>query len=268
MPKNAFRNLFKQPAQNHFGGQMGILDLFGNGKKKDYERLHERLDDMEEILRDISFKADDKFESVLFGIDAVMPEEKGRFLNRLEERVIEIKKGMVDGVIISTCSGEPKTYQEVRKEVRDRTALNITAAFLDDRIRNLSYARKLERLGNRYIASNGSSGKLVPLPTLVEKTEESAIAKEISPPVIPIPAPPLPPSGAVKLERLDMILKAAARLEKEIGSVPVPILLKEAGHAGIDEQTANQLIDEHLMLTGRLYEPKQGHVKLVRPLSV
>lgn len=247
---------------------MGIFEIFKNGNKKEYDRLHGRLDDLEEILHDISFRTDDRMESVLFGIEAVMPEEKGKFINKLEERLTELKRGMVDSVILSSCSGAPKAYPELRKEVRDRTSLNVSAAFLDDRIRHLSYMKRLERVGSRYITDTGAR-RHIHMPTLVEKTDESAIAKEIMVMVGATPggaAAPAPSNGTAKLEKLEAVLKAAARLEKGMGAVPVPDLLRETRREGIDDATATGLVDEHLMVTGRLYEPKQGHVKLARPL--
>ena len=229
---------------------MGIFEIFGNGNKKEYERLHNRLDDLEEILHDISFRTDDRFESILLSIGTLLPEEKGKYVNRLEERLLQVKREMVQDTILSACACAPKTYPEVRKEVRDRTGLNITAAFLDDTIRHLSYAGKIERMGNRYFSAGCAA-----------KADDAEIAK-----VLALPVRGEKQGGAGKLEKMEIILKAAAKLEKGNGAVPVPRLVQEASHEGIDVQTANQLIDEHLMVTGRLYEPSQGHVKLARPL--
>lgn len=251
---------------------MGLLELLGNGSKKDHARFERRLDDIEDILRSLDLKADDKFETILQGINTVIPHEKGQFINRLEERLITIKRDMILSAIIAECVREPKSYPEIRRGIAGRTSLNFSRAFLDLCMRRLSYEGKLDRMGSRFIAAKKSAG-------LLGKIDEHAIASEIAPdgnPAQPIPTPPVspiapraPPAKAAppgKLEKLEKLLKLVEELEGDDGAAPVEAVLRESWKYGMDEKAANELLDEHLMITGQLYEPKQGHVKLVKPV--
>ncbi len=268
---------------------MGILDLFGNGSKKDYEKLGERLDDLEDILHELNLKADDRFETVLSGVEMVIPHEKGQFINRLEERLVTVKRDMILAAVLSECSGEPKSYPEIRKGVANRTSLNFSRAFLDSCLRRLGYEAKLDRIGSRFITVKKSAG-------LLDKLDEHAIAADIAPNgpeerVPPFPSP-IPPRVAVpvgeaeiaspkpapapaakpvavqvgKLEKLERLLRLVADLERQCGTVPVEAVIKDSWKYGLEAKEANDLLDEHLMVTGQLYEPREGHVKRVRPL--
>jgi len=252
---------------------MGFLDLF---RQRDDEKLMNRLDDIEELLRDLGYKTDDKFEAILSGVDTVMPHEKGQFINRLEERLITVKRDMILTALLAECAGDPKSYPEIRRGVGSRTGLNFSRAFLDSCMRRLSYEGRLERIGSRFISVKKGEDPLA-------KSEEHAIVAAIARncmeaepkptpfpirPRIPVPAGGggNPPAATMKLEKLQSLLKLVGELEKESGSVPVDAVLSNSQKYGIEEKEANDLLDEHLMITGQLYEPKEGHVKLVRPI--
>ncbi|VVC71797.1 Uncharacterised protein [uncultured archaeon] len=66
----------------------------------------------------------------------------------------------------------------------------------------------------------------------------------------------------------DLVLKVVNELESPSGSVPVETVICESEKRGIRRDSAMHIIDEHLQVTGNLYEPKQGFVKLVKPMTV
>jgi len=68
-----------------------------------------------------------------------------------------------------------------------------------------------------------------------------------------------------KADRIRNVLDVVKELEKEYDLVEVEKVVEEAKRYGIDETTTMRIIDEMLRKTGELYEPKHGHVKVVRP---
>lgn len=250
---------------------MRWLDELLGGSKSDegFKRLETRLEDLESLLREHDLRTEDKFSSVLNGLDTVMPKEKGHFINQLEEKLVRIKRDIVCEAVLSQCLDNPHSYPELKKIVKNSTGLHFSNAFLDSCIRNLTYERKIEKLGNGYVSIAKPQGveeakKEIELdPKIVfadaEVSEEIAESIETTSPVSPDSR-----NGITKLERLNTILNLVESLERKHGSVPVDLLLEEGKKCGIAESTCNQLLDEHLMITGQLYEPRQGHVKLVR----
>jgi hypothetical protein len=245
---------------------MSLLDLIiGNGKKEKKEELApvlERLDDIEEILHSICIKTDDKFDAVFKGIDAIMPHEKGQFINKVEEKLAKVKREMVYEAILAECVRDAKSYSELRRAVRERTGLNVSGSFLDSCIKRLAYEGRLERIGNRFICA-GSVQNVQPKVQLLDKKEESELISEL----LDEDAPTSPSNGGNgnKLDWSEMVLNIVRELEGNNGGVPVESVLTESEKRGIAREEALQLIDEHLMVTGRLYEPKQGCIKTVKP---
>jgi len=68
-----------------------------------------------------------------------------------------------------------------------------------------------------------------------------------------------------KADRIRNVLDIVKDLEKEYDLVEVERVVEEAKKYGLDETTTRRIIDEMLRKTGELYEPKHGHVKVVRP---
>lgn len=236
---------------------MGILDvLLGNGgsvdKGEELRRVSRRLEKIESALDSMNAKMDDKFETVLRGIDAVAPDEKGKFITRLEERLAMIKKGMVEEAVVSECVRDSKSYTDLRKGVRTRTGLALPGAFLDTCVKRLEYEGKIAKAGTRF--------------TIPEKAPQ-AEAKEEAKSTRIMGATPSPGKGGSSLLcDADLVLKVVRELEAKNGSVPVDAVVCESAKLGVKKESAIQVIDEHLMVTGSLYEPKQGFVKLVRPV--
>jgi len=253
---------------------MSLLDLLvGNGKKDKRDELKpvmRRLDDIDEVLQAISVKTDDNFDSILRGIDTVMPHEKGQFINRIEEKIMKAKRDMVHEAILAECVRDAKSYSELRHGIRDRTGLNVSGAFLDSCVKRLAYEGRLDRVGNRFICGGSIRNAANPAPVkIVEKGEEAEFITEIM-------GENGPENGnggnghngtrkESKFTRLDSLLKLVGELESGKGSVPVDTVISESQKLGFSKDDAAQLIDEHLMITGQLYEPKQGHLRTVKP---
>jgi len=68
-----------------------------------------------------------------------------------------------------------------------------------------------------------------------------------------------------KADRIRNIIDIVKELEKEYDLVELEKVVEEAKKYGLDETTTRKMIDEMLRKTGELYEPKHGHVKVVRP---
>ena len=68
-----------------------------------------------------------------------------------------------------------------------------------------------------------------------------------------------------KSDRIRNVLDIIKELEKEYDLVEIERVVEEAKKYGLDEVEARRIIDEMLRKTGELYEPKHGHVKIVRP---
>jgi len=68
-----------------------------------------------------------------------------------------------------------------------------------------------------------------------------------------------------KADRIRNVLDIVKELEKEYDLVEIEKVVEEAKKYGLDEVTTRKVIDEMLRKTGELYEPKHGHVKVVRP---
>jgi len=68
-----------------------------------------------------------------------------------------------------------------------------------------------------------------------------------------------------KADRIRNVLDIVKDLEKEYDLVEVEKVVEEAKKYGLDETTTRMIIEEMLRKTGELYEPKHGHVKVVRP---
>ncbi|MEM3555235.1 MAG: LAGLIDADG family homing endonuclease [Candidatus Micrarchaeia archaeon] len=68
-----------------------------------------------------------------------------------------------------------------------------------------------------------------------------------------------------KADRIRNVLDIVKELEKEYDLVEIEKVVEEAKKYGLDEATTRKVIDEMLRKTGELYEPKHGHVKVVRP---
>ncbi|QLJ52916.1 MAG: DNA replication helicase protein MCM [Candidatus Fermentimicrarchaeum limneticum] len=68
-----------------------------------------------------------------------------------------------------------------------------------------------------------------------------------------------------KSDRIRNVLDIIKELEKEYDLVEIERVVEEAKKYGLDEMEARRIIDEMLRKTGELYEPKHGHVKIVRP---
>jgi len=235
-------------------------ELLGGPKTSEgFRRLENRLDDIESLLTEHDLRTDDKFDVILSGLDTVMPKEKGHFLNQLEERLVNAKRDMVTESVLAECLEEPSSYPELKRSVKSKTGLRFSNAFLDSCIRNLTYERKLEKVGKGYIVAKAPPAEFV-CPEGAKEQEEilASLEKE------PVPQEPATKKAGSKLERLNTVLNLVESLERKHGSVPVDVLLEEGKRCGISESTCNQLLDEHLMITGQLYEPRQGHVKLVR----
>jgi len=241
---------------------MSLLDLIvGNGKKGKKEELEpvlERLDEIEEILESICLKTDDKFDIILRGIDTVMPHEKGQFINKVEEKLVKVKKDMVYEAILAECARDAKSYSELRRAVRDRTGLSVSGSFLDSCIKRLAYEGRLERIGNRFICA-GSIQNAQPKVQLLDRKEESELISEL------ISEEERDGGRSSRLDWSEAVLGIVKELEANNGGVPIEAVLTEAERRGLPREEALQLIDEHLIITGRLYEPKQGCIKTVKP---
>jgi replicative DNA helicase Mcm len=68
-----------------------------------------------------------------------------------------------------------------------------------------------------------------------------------------------------KADRIRNIIDIVKELEKEYDLVEIEKVVEEAKKYGLDEATTRRMVDEMLRKTGELYEPKHGHVKVVRP---
>jgi hypothetical protein len=215
-----------------------------------------RLERIEELLEDMSGKMDDKFETVIRGIDTVAPHQKGAFLSRLEERVLSIKRDMAAEAVIAECVRETKSYAELRKTVRARTGLSISSAFLDACVRRLEYEGKIQRVGNRYSASGEIAKEAANAPDARDAAKAAGLVVDVA-----------EPGGGSPLGDTDLVLKVVRELESKAGPVPVEAVVAESERRGINKDNVLQIIDEHLMVTGSLYEPKEGFVKVVKPLT-
>ncbi|MDD5317922.1 MAG: hypothetical protein PHF51_04315 [Candidatus ainarchaeum sp.] len=248
---------------------MGILgSLMGRGsrgsaaedaKAEEMRRLHKKIERIEEMLDVMSAKTDDRFEVILRGIDSVAPHQKGHFISSLEEKLFKIKRDMIGEAVVAECVRDTKSYAELRKGVRARTGLVVSSAFLDSCVKRMEYEGKVTRVGSRFstpeLLRSGHPHHSIPHLDERRSFEAATIAAE----------------GGVGLGTVaaaDVVLKVVNELEAAAGPVPLEAVVTESEKRGIGRDNAKQIIDEHLMVTGSLYEPKQGFVKLVKPMTV
>jgi hypothetical protein len=266
---------------------MGLLgSLFGssgNARSEDLRKVSRKLERIESILADMSSKSEDRFDLIMRGIDSIAPEEKGLMISRVEEKVARMKKEMVAEAVLAECVGDPKSYPELRRAVRARTGLSVSSAFMDSCIKRLTYEGRIERVGTRFVFSgsirNANSESSFSSASSKQQDEEEVVMELVCGPAgelnsVVAQKPPIGMPDAVVggaggdcaqgESCSETVLRIVGELQAGADAVPLDAVISESEKRGLARSEALQCIDEHLMITGNLYEPKQGHVKIVR----
>jgi len=162
-------------------------------------------------------------------------------------------KADLANAILEECARDAKTSQELDNAVRARTGLEVSEKVVSDCAEDLAAAGKLDKMGNLFVCrkqevieSSEYAGELEEREVVAELLEEKEMLDE---------------KRTTKSESYDEVIGLVGEMQKS-GPVPVEAILCEAEKKGISRENAAQTIREHVEVTGYLYEPKEGCVKI------